>query len=110
MTIATHRVLRTHELAQDLGHDLPRQPVLVFEPAALRRLSAGAELVPVGGISTSCRSRRTDGFRELEMRAAVQRHELLSIELNAQVIYCPRGRVMSPYRDTAVMSKRKMLQ
>src|SRR5712671_4012585 len=66
------------------GNDLPRQTELVLEPAALRRRTAPRqELVPQlvhFRLGFAAHVQR-DRFGELENRAAVQRHELLPLEL-----------------------------
>src|SRR3569832_1213269 len=75
-------VLIAQHLAQDRRRDLPRQPVFVFQPAALLRLLVAVfrESVPVivELFLRLAMHLERDGLVELEYRTAVQRDELLT--------------------------------
>src|SRR3569832_2672424 len=78
-------VLIAQHLAKDRRRDLPRQPVIVFQPAALLRLLVAdyRESVPVivDLLLRLAMHLERDGLVELEYRTAVQRDELLSFQL-----------------------------
>src|SRR3954463_13207219 len=81
--VGLRRIL-ADELGQRLGHDLPRQAVLVLEPAALHFLAAArSELVPAVVDLLLVRAVHDERHRlvELEDRPAVQRDELLALDL-----------------------------
>ena len=75
-----------HELAQRRRHDLPGEPEFVLEPAALALPPAvRRQLVPVVVdffLILTVHDER-EGLAELELRAAVQRRELLALQLKA---------------------------
>src|SRR2546428_11608917 len=77
------RVLVLQELAQDGGHDLPGEAELVLEPAAPVGLSALGKLAPevVDLLLRLAVHHERDREGEFKLGAAVQRHEVLSIEL-----------------------------
>ncbi len=72
-----------HQLPQLRRNDLPGEPELVLEPAALALLPALRELLPVRVhlLLVLAFDHEGDGLAELEVRPAVQRHEGLTLEL-----------------------------
>src|SRR5207237_775640 len=68
------RILVSQQLAQHGGNDLPRQPELVLEPAALVFRSTGGQLLPQLVHFLLRLAVYEQGYRrrELELRAAVQ--------------------------------------
>src|SRR4051812_2499384 len=82
--IRLRSVLIAEQLAKGVRDDLPGQAELVGEPPALALLSAaGEELLPVviDFLLVLALHEKGDGRGELEDRAGVQDHELLSHEL-----------------------------
>src|SRR4030095_5899417 len=82
-TLPHLRILVPHQLGEDRRHDLPGQPELVLEPAALHLLAAFRELAPVviDLFLVLAVDDERNGLRELELRTSVQRNELLAVEL-----------------------------
>src|SRR5207253_2106506 len=77
------RILASQQLAQHGGNDLPRQPELVLEPAALVFRSTGGQLLPQLVHFLLRLAVYEQGYRrrELELRAAVQGVKVLTLEL-----------------------------
>jgi hypothetical protein len=101
------------QLAERRGHDLPRHAVAILQPAALSLLASLAEAAPVvvdlGLIGTGDVER--DRLAEREQRAAVDRGELLAVELELDGHHGARrpGRVLAvvgDVRDARVREQR----
>src|SRR6185436_12053339 len=79
-------ILVAQKLAEDTRHDLPRHSELVRQPAAPTLLAAGGQLLPVAVdllLSLTVDQQR-EALRELERWAAVERDELLPVELEVR--------------------------
>src|SRR5207249_1248308 len=80
------RILIAQQLAEYGGNDLPGEAELVLEPAALVDSAARRELVPqfVDLLLVLAAHEQGDGGSKLVLRAAVQRVEVLSLELKSR--------------------------
>src|SRR5207245_9929997 len=76
-------ILVSQHLPQGRWNDLPRQAILVLQPAALIFSTTRGQLLPQLVYLLLCLTvhEQRDGRRELELRATVQGVELLSLEL-----------------------------
>src|SRR5439155_436365 len=79
-------ILVSQHLAQDGGNDLPRQAILVLQPAALIFSPAGQQLLPqlVHFLLCLAVHEQRDRRCELELRAAIEGVKLLSLELESR--------------------------
>ena len=77
------RILVLQHFDQRGGNHLPRQAEFVFEPTALAFLTAVGQLLPqfIDFCLRFAVHRQRYGFVEFEYRPAVQRDELLALEL-----------------------------
>src|SRR6266496_4166136 len=68
---------------QDVGHDLPRQPKLVFQPSAFNLLATFGEFLPevVDFLLRFTMNDERYGLGEFELWPTVQRRKLLTVEL-----------------------------
>src|SRR5207253_9115318 len=78
--LALLRILVHKQLAEDRREDLPGEAELVLEPSALDLLAARGKLLPVVIHFVLILAVDEERYRlgELELRAAVQGHELLA--------------------------------
>src|ERR1700682_3194552 len=80
-----YRVLVLHQFEQRLGDDLPRYAKFVFQPCALHFSPASGELLPqliYFRLRLAVHKERY-GWRKSVVRATVQRHEFLPLELES---------------------------
>src|SRR5215203_2888740 len=103
------------QLAQDLGNDLPGDAVLVLEPTARALLAPFGELAPVRVdlLLVLAVDLERDGLVRLEVGAAVQRREALSVELednghDRALVPRTRGAVTRDLHDPGAREDRRV--